>query len=185
MQSKPANQKQKVKSIEIRFPFCRLRYPRNGFREAERTVLETHFGFDSLFPKGIKLDGKKIGLSHFRKDPPFTLYSVPSFGPPGEQAAIPDHCLRSVAGNRVNVLIDGRGEKQLRVMCSINFESLMQVAPFVSGGKWRVDSHSSPRPEPAGSPATVSVRQRLVIKTPTAIGQCRHTDANQTQRHPE
>ncbi|MEI7912925.1 MAG: hypothetical protein WCK77_25160 [Verrucomicrobiota bacterium] len=75
----------KVKSLEIGFPFCRLKY-RNPSRLAVQTMLETHFGFYSLFPKGIKLDGKKIDLSRFRKEPPDTLDNVPRFGPIGEQA---------------------------------------------------------------------------------------------------
>jgi hypothetical protein len=74
----------KVKSIEIGFPFSRLKYP-NDSRAPEKTVLETHFGFDTLFPRGIKLDGKKIDLSKFRKEPPHDLSNSIMSEPNGEQ----------------------------------------------------------------------------------------------------
>ena len=75
----------KVTGLRIGFPFSRLRYPK-GSRDAERTVLETHFGFGSLFPKGIKLNGKKIDLSSFRKEPPDDLSNFILSEPNGEQA---------------------------------------------------------------------------------------------------
>lgn len=39
-------------------------------RLPENTVLETHFGIQTLFPKGIKHDGMKIELSRFVREGP-------------------------------------------------------------------------------------------------------------------
>ena len=58
----------KVTALRIGFPFSRLRYPK-GSRDDERAVLETHFGFETLFPKGIKYDGKKLDLSKYKREP--------------------------------------------------------------------------------------------------------------------
>jgi hypothetical protein len=51
--------------------------------------------------------------------------------------------------DRVEVLIDGRGEKQLDAVFPVHFERLMQAAPLVTGRARHVDGHASQSPAPA------------------------------------
>ena len=49
----------------------------------------------------------------------------------------------------MDILVDGRGEKQLRVVSAVNFERLMQVTPLVGGSIGGVNAHAAKRPDPA------------------------------------
>ena len=52
----------KITGIRVVFPFSRFPKPKSGELEGPY-ILETHFGFDTLFPTGIKVAGKPIDLT--------------------------------------------------------------------------------------------------------------------------
>jgi hypothetical protein len=53
----------KITSLKIRFPLSRFVEISEGNVIDGPIIMETHFGFDSLFPGGVKFNGKLIDLS--------------------------------------------------------------------------------------------------------------------------
>ena len=51
--------------------------------------------------------------------------------------------------DRVDVLIDGRGEQQFAGMRPVHFQGFVEVAPLVTGGVGGVNAHAPPAPDPA------------------------------------
>ena len=60
----------KITGLKIRFPISRFVEIREGVEIDGPVLMETHFGFESLFPQGVKFFGKTIDLGkHVEKRP--------------------------------------------------------------------------------------------------------------------
>lgn len=60
----------KITGLEVRFPLSRfIEIPEGNVIDGP-IIMETHFGFDSLFPQGVKFVGKPIDLSKHVKPRP-------------------------------------------------------------------------------------------------------------------
>jgi|GEM_PF-1301863 len=53
----------KITDLKIRFPISRFVEIQEGKVIDGPVIMETHFGFESLFPQGVKIMGKTIDLS--------------------------------------------------------------------------------------------------------------------------
>lgn len=60
----------KITGLKIRFPLSRFVEIAEGNVIDGPIIMETHFGFDSLFPTGIKFNGKQLDLSKHMEQRP-------------------------------------------------------------------------------------------------------------------